>query len=72
MGRGGKKNGELLRLAEKRFDAFLTADQKLPSQQNLTALRMAVVTFAARSNRLQDLELLVPKLLEALNRSNRV
>lgn len=39
MGWAGKKNGELLKLAESQFEAFLTEDQKLPSQQNLTALR---------------------------------
>ena len=35
MGWAGKTNGELLRLAEQEFDVFLTADQKLPNQQNL-------------------------------------
>jgi hypothetical protein len=35
VGWAGKTNGELLRLAEQEFDVFLTADQKLPNQQNL-------------------------------------
>jgi len=29
MGWAGKKNGELLRLAEKQFDVFITLDQNL-------------------------------------------
>ena len=33
-GWSGKKNGELLRLAQKEFDVFLTADQNLQYQQN--------------------------------------
>ncbi len=53
---GGKTNGVLLRLAEQEFDVFLTADQKLPNQQNLATFHIAVVVFAAVSKRLRDLE----------------
>lgn len=35
MGWAGKKNGELLRLAETRFDVFITVDRSLKQQQNL-------------------------------------
>jgi len=56
----------ILRLAEQEFEVFLTADQKLPDQQNLPAFRIAVVVFAAVSNRLRDIEPLVPKALEIL------
>jgi predicted nuclease of predicted toxin-antitoxin system len=66
MGWASKSNGELLRLAEQQFDVFLTADQKLPNEQNLPTLRIAVVVFAAVSNRLRDIEPLVPKALEVL------
>lgn len=66
MGWAGKTNGELLRLAEQEFEVFLTADQKLPDQQNLPTFRIAVVVFAAVSNRLRDIEPLVPKALEIL------
>ena len=66
MGWASMSNGELLRLAEQQFDVFLTADQKLPNEQNLPAFRIAVVVLAAVSNRLRDIERLVPKALEAL------
>lgn len=66
MGWASKSNGELLRLAEQQFDVFLTADQKLPNEQHLPTLRIAVVVFAAVSNRLRDIERLVPKALEVL------
>ncbi len=66
MGWASKTNGELLRLAEQQFEVFLTADQKLPHQQNLPTFRIAVVVFAAVSNRLRDIQPLVPKALEIL------
>lgn len=37
MGWAGTKNGELLRLAQGRFDAFVTVDRNLSFQQNLAA-----------------------------------
>ncbi|HJU15157.1 MAG TPA: DUF5615 family PIN-like protein [Stellaceae bacterium] len=66
MGWAGKSNGELLRLAQQDFAVFLTADRRLPNQQNLRTFRIAVVVFAAVGNRLQDIEPLVPKALEVL------
>ena len=64
-GWAGKSNGELLALARERFDVFVTIDRGLPAQQNLDP-GFAVVVLRARSNRLQDLESLVPRLLECL------
>jgi hypothetical protein len=52
MGWAGKSNGILLRLAEQEFEVFLTAAQKLQNQQNLKTFKIAVVVFAAVSNRL--------------------
>ena len=60
------KNGELLALAEKEFDVFLTVDRNLAFQQNLPRYNLAVIVLRAQSNRLQDLRPLVPKLLELL------
>ncbi len=64
-GWAGRSNGELLALATERFDVFITVDQNLAAQQNLGS-GPAVVILMARSNRFQDLEPLVPELLEAL------
>jgi hypothetical protein len=47
QGWAGKSNGELLRLAEEEFDAFLTADQNVEYQQNLGSYRLDVVVLAA-------------------------
>lgn len=66
MGWAGRSNGALLRLAEQEFDIFLTADQKLPHQQNLTTFRIGIIVFAARSNRLRDIQPLVHRALEAI------
>jgi hypothetical protein len=52
-GLAGKKNGELLLLAQKTgFDAFLTLDRGIEYEQNLTQLGIAVVVIRARSSRL--------------------
>lgn len=67
-GWAGKKNGELLKLAETRFDVFVTIDQNLTYQQNLQKAKIAVITLAAPSNRLEDIQPLVPQLLAALRR----
>ena len=70
MGWAGKRNGELLRLAAREFDVFLTVDRRL--QERTTALsmfRIAVIVLVARSNRLLDLLPLVPATLEVLPRA---
>jgi len=66
MGWSGLKNGELLALAEQEFDAFITVDRNLPSQQHLTQFDIAVVVICVPSNRLADLQVLVPDLIAAL------
>lgn len=64
-GWSGLKNGELLRAAESDYEVFITADQNLQYQQNLTGFEIAIVVLAAHSNRLQDLIPLATKVLEA-------
>ena len=66
MGWKGKQNGELLGLAEKRFEAFITTDRNLSFQQNLTRFSIAVVVLTAPTNRLSDLRPIVQALLETL------
>ncbi len=67
QGWAGVSNGKLLRLAEKEFDAFLTADQNLQYQQNLVGFEIAVFVLAAGTTRLQDLAPLVPTLIASSN-----
>jgi predicted nuclease of predicted toxin-antitoxin system len=66
MGWSSIKNGELLRRAPDQFDVFLTADQNLSYQQNLSTLPVSVVVLAARTNRNEALRPLVPQLLVSL------
>jgi predicted nuclease of predicted toxin-antitoxin system len=65
-GWSGKKNGELIALADPLFDVLLTLDKNLPYQQNLQTKRIAVLIVRARSNRIQDLLPVVPACLAAL------
>ncbi len=67
-GWSGVKNGKLLALAEAEFEVFLTIDQNLKYQQNLTAFRIAVILLAARNNRLKTLLPLMPEVREALDK----
>ena len=70
-GWAGIKNGDLLALAEKEFDTFITVDRKLAKQQDLTAFDIAVVLIRSRSNRLEDIQQLVPDILGAISRATR-
>ncbi len=47
-GWAGKTNGELLKLAAGSFDVFITADQGLEYQQNLTNVGIAVIVLRGR------------------------
>ncbi len=60
------RNGELLGLAAKQFDVFVTVDRNLSFQQNLPAFVIAVIVLRARTNRLSDLQPLVPELLSCI------
>jgi predicted nuclease of predicted toxin-antitoxin system len=62
-GWSGLKNGELLQRASESFDVFLTADQNLPYQQNLSGYGIRVVVLAAVTNRVVDLAPLVERAL---------
>jgi hypothetical protein len=62
----GKKNGELLRLAEVEFDVFVTMDKSIEFQQNLTALRLGILVLNAKTNRYQDVAPLMATVNETL------
>ena len=66
MGWSTIKNGELLALAAKEFDVFVTVDRNLSFQQNLPAFAIAVIVLRAKSNRHSDLRPMVPELLTAI------
>jgi predicted nuclease of predicted toxin-antitoxin system len=66
-GLAGLKNGEILLAAEAAgFAVFVTVDQGLAYQQNLSGRKIAIVILRAKSNRLKDLLPLVSTCLAAI------
>jgi hypothetical protein len=60
------KNGALLSLAESHFDLFLTSDQNLRYQQNLTGRKIAILELS--TNKLRRLVAVAPLILETMAR----
>ncbi len=58
----GQGNGELLRIAENEFDAFITMDQGIPNQQNLSDIKIGIIVLEAESNRFENLSPLMPEV----------
>jgi predicted nuclease of predicted toxin-antitoxin system len=65
-GWSGKKNGELLSLMSEQLDVFITADQNLKYQQNLSRTKVAIIVLLSPNNRLETLKPLMPKVREVL------
>ncbi len=67
MGWAAKENGELLQLASNLlFDVFITVDQRLSYQQDVTRSSIAVVVLVAKRNKIEFLLPLVPELQRVL------
>jgi hypothetical protein len=66
-GWAGTKNGELLGLAARDFDVFLTVDRRLTHQQDVRGFDIAVITLVARSNRRDDLRPLMSRVAAHLD-----
>jgi predicted nuclease of predicted toxin-antitoxin system len=49
------KNGELLALAEGRWDLLLTTDRQIRNQQQISGRNIAILILRAKKNRLKDL-----------------
>ena len=63
----GRKNGELLRIAEASgFEVFISVDRGLEYEQNLRTRNKAVILIRATSSRLQDLLPHVPEIQRTL------
>jgi predicted nuclease of predicted toxin-antitoxin system len=67
MGWAGIKNGELMKLAEAKFDIFVTVDRNLSYQQNLPKYAIALIVLKARSNRYIDLIPFAEPVLDSLS-----
>ena len=64
-GWAGIKNGELLRLAEGRFDLFISSDQNLTYQQNLAGRRIAILLLS--TNKLRRILAAVDSIRSAIS-----
>jgi hypothetical protein len=67
----GKSNGELLALARDNFDAFITADQHIEHQQNITEEDIPIIVLIARGNRIADYLPIISDILSALSNVKR-
>jgi hypothetical protein len=66
-GFAGKKNGELLVLAEESgFEVFVTIDRGIEHEQNFAHRTIAMILVHAKSSRLADLLPRVPEVLRVL------
>jgi hypothetical protein len=69
LGWAGKRNGELLVLIRSSdFEVFVTTDQNIEKQQNLSKAGVRLIVLIAKSNKLRALLPLVPKLKEAIGK----
>lgn len=59
-------DGPLLVAAEGEYDVFLTADQNLRYQQNLSGRRLRIIVLRAPRNSLPALAPLAPRILHVL------
>lgn len=64
MGWSGMKNGELLAAAEQQFTTFITADQQLRYQQNLTGRQLSIIVLP--TNQVPLVTTLLPAIREAI------
>jgi hypothetical protein len=63
----GKKNGELLRLAEAAgYDVLLSVDRGIPHQHSPAGRKLSIVVIVARTNQLEDLAVMADFILTAL------
>jgi hypothetical protein len=66
-GRGGIKNGDLLRQAEGEFDLFITSDQNIRYQQNFAGRQIAILELSTNDlRRIQAAELLIQSAIETI------
>lgn len=67
QGWGGIKNGELLQLAEGKFDLFITADQNIRYQQNLTGRQIAILELSTNDlGRIQSARELIEEAIRTV------
>ena len=68
VGWTGIRNGDLLRLAARDFEVFVTMDRNIEHQQNLSRWKLRIIVLPAPSNRLPHFAPLAPALMKALRK----
>jgi hypothetical protein len=64
----GLSNGELLAAAEEAgFEVLITVDRNMPHQQSIAGRKISLMVVEARTTNIEDLIVLVPDLLTALD-----
>jgi hypothetical protein len=63
---GGKENGDLLPLAEGKFDVLIAVDKNLKYQQNITNRKIAMMVIRSASNDIDDIRPHFPGMLAEL------
>ncbi|MGH7454369.1 MAG: DUF5615 family PIN-like protein [bacterium] len=67
MGWSGAKNGELLESAVGAgFEILATTDRNLQYQPNLRNFKIGIIVLVAKSNRIDDLQTLIPEALNVM------
>jgi hypothetical protein len=66
MGWRGRRNSELLEAARGQFDVLITSDRLLLREHDLASYGIGIVVVP--TNRLRDVERLVPEIAEAMAR----
>lgn len=70
MGWKGIKNGELLTLlSQNNFDCWIVVDKNIPYQQNVAKLPCLIIVLDIVRNTLHQLQLLVPQVLDHLQKN---
>ena len=67
-GWAGKTNGELLALAADDFDLFVTADQRMQFQINLSKLKIAILVLYVDDLKLETLQKIMPAARKMMNK----
>ncbi len=65
MGWAGITNGKLIALAQQSFDVFVTVDQNLEHQQNLSKLKLGLIVVTVPDNNIKYFRPIFSRLLTA-------
>jgi predicted nuclease of predicted toxin-antitoxin system len=69
VGWRSSKDGELLRLAAKSFDVFVTIDRTMERQHDLSSFGLGFIIAHVRSNRLVDFQPVLSGLAQAIGKA---